>query len=137
MRVVLDTNVLVSGLLSPQGAPGRVVDLLLTGEITPLVDDRILSEYRDVLPRPKFDLPAAGISGMLEFLESECEIIPSAPVGIALPDPDDLPFLEVAISGHAESLITGNLRHFPAAIRRSLTFPIQAPAEFLRNWSSS
>jgi putative PIN family toxin of toxin-antitoxin system len=136
VRVVLDTNVLVSGLLTPVGAPGRILDLLLAGEIALLVDDRILGEYRIVLRRPKFSFPHADILSVLEFLESECELVPAAPSDSSLPDPDDLPFLEVAISGRAESLITGNLRHFPPPIRRGLAFPIQSPAEFLRAWSS-
>ncbi len=136
MRVVLDTNVLVSGLLNPVGAAGRVLDLLLAGEIALLVDDRILREYRIVLPRPKFAFPRADILSVLEFLESESELVPAAPCGLSLPDPDDLPFLEVAISGRADSLVTGNLRHFPSAIRRGLAFRIQAPAEFLKAWSS-
>ena len=134
MRVVLDTNVLVSGLLNPVGAPGRVVDLLLAGEISLLADDRVLREYRLVLPRPKFAFPRADVRAVLEFLETGSEIVPAAPSRIRLPDPDDLPFLEVAVSGGAESLITGNLRHFPPPIRRGLAFPIQAPGDFLKTW---
>jgi len=137
LRVVLDTNVLVSGLLNPVGAPGRIVDLLLAGEISLLADDRILREYRLVLPRPKFALPRADVLAVLEFLETESEIIPAAPSALRLPDPDDLPFLEVAISGSADSLVTGNLRHFPGTSRRGLGFPVQAPAEFLKAWTQT
>lgn len=52
MRIVLDTNVLVSGLLNPHGSPGRLLDHFLAGDITLLVDDRILAEYGEVLRRP-------------------------------------------------------------------------------------
>ena len=54
MRVVVDTNVIVSGILNPHGPPGRVVDALLSGNNSALHDDRILSEYREVLLRPTF-----------------------------------------------------------------------------------
>ena len=54
MRIVLDTNVLVSGLLNPDGAPGRLLDLILGGRLQILYDDRILGEYSDVLARPQF-----------------------------------------------------------------------------------
>ena len=53
MRIVLDTNVLVSGLHNPHGAPGRIVDLVLGARIHVLYDDRILAEYRDVHARPR------------------------------------------------------------------------------------
>jgi putative PIN family toxin of toxin-antitoxin system len=58
MRVVVDTNVMVSGVLNPHGPPGRIVNALLTETITVLHDDRILSEYREVLLRPTFCLSA-------------------------------------------------------------------------------
>jgi putative PIN family toxin of toxin-antitoxin system len=52
--LVLDTNVLVSALLSPFGAPGRIWDLVLAREVRLVYDDRILVEYRRVLSREKF-----------------------------------------------------------------------------------
>ena len=54
MRIVVDTNVLVSGLLSPHGPPGRMVDGIVAEELVVLFDDRILDEYRDVLGSPRF-----------------------------------------------------------------------------------
>ena len=68
MKVVLDTNVLVSGLLNPFGAPGRVVDLAVTGGLQPLHDDRILLEYGDVLRRPRFGFDERDIRALLEQL---------------------------------------------------------------------
>ena len=53
IRIVLDTNVLVAGLLSEKGPPGQIVDSILAGEIEVACDTRILAEYRDVLARPK------------------------------------------------------------------------------------
>lgn len=108
MRVVLDTNVLVSGLLNPHGAPGRVLDLLLVGGLRPLFDDRILHEYRDVLGRPKFGFDPGDVRSLLEHLRAVGHRLTAPPLAVTLPDEDDLPFLEVAAAGGARALVTGN-----------------------------
>lgn len=109
---MLDTNVLVSGLLNPHGAPGRVVDLLLEGGLTPLFDDRILHEYRDVLSRSRFGFDRADVNALLEHLVAAGEHLTAPPIAVTLPDPDDLPFLEVAAAGGASALVTGNASDF-------------------------
>lgn len=108
MKVVLDTNVLVSGLLSPYGPPGRIVDLAVTGTVHPLYDDRILQEYRDVLGRSRFGFAEADVRALLEQLTRVGLHLTAPPLPVVLPDPDDLPFLEVAAAGDAGALITGN-----------------------------
>lgn len=55
MRQVLDTNVVVSGVLMPMGPPGHLLDLVLTGEVTPVIEPRVAGEYREVLLRPRFE----------------------------------------------------------------------------------
>jgi putative PIN family toxin of toxin-antitoxin system len=135
LRIVLDTNVIVSGLLNPEGNPGRILDLFLAGEITLLADDRILAEYRAVLRRPKFGLDAADVSDFLDLLEAESERVVALPLRSKLPDESDRAFLEVALAGGAESFVTGNVRHFrPSRVGR---LPIDSPAEFVRRWSRS
>ncbi len=133
MRVVIDTNVMVSGVLNPHGPPGRILDALLSGTITVLHDDRILSEYREVLFRPNFGFARLDVETLLAFVESAGEHISAGPLSLVLPDLDDLPFLEVAISGHADALISGNLKHFKPR-RGSLPMPVLAPADFLRRY---
>lgn len=135
MRVVLDTKVLVSGLLNPEGSPGRIVDLFLAGDLTVLVDDRILNQYRRVLPRPKFAFDPADVAELMEYLEAEAILVAARPLGIVLTDPSDLPFLEVAVAGGAESLVTGNERHFTPKRGGGLV-RVDTPAEFIRRWKT-
>jgi putative PIN family toxin of toxin-antitoxin system len=113
MRIVLDTNVLVSGLLNPDGAPGRLLDLILVGELQVLYDDRILAEYSDVLERPQFSFPPDLTRAIVGYFRLSGESVTALPLPFeTLPDPDDTPFAEVTISGKADVLVTGNQRHF-------------------------
>jgi putative PIN family toxin of toxin-antitoxin system len=116
VRIVLDTNVLLSALLTPEGVPAQVLALVLAGELKLLFDERILGEYREVLSRPRFAFKATDIAEVLQQLETDGERVSAAPSELALPDPDDLAFVEVAISGRADTLVTGNARHFPPGL---------------------
>ena len=131
MKVVVDTNVLVSGLINPQGHPGRIVDLLRVGVLQVVVDDRILAEYRDVLAREAFHryFSKRDREDMLNYLDSNALHIAPRMVLPPLPDPGDTPFLEVALSEEAP-LVTGSANHFPAERRRDCE--VFGPAEFLR-----
>lgn len=134
MRIVLDTNVLVSGLLNPHGAPGRLVDLLLAGEVTLIYDDRILAEYREVLARPRFDFDPGDVEDVLELFATEGEAVTAPPLALELPDPDDLPFVEAAAVGRADALVTGNVRHYPTAVLPAGVRVVPVAA-FVREWS--
>ena len=96
MRIVLDTNVVVSAFLNPHGTPARVIDLVLSGAVIVLFDDRILAEYRDVLSRPKLRIVPVEAAFLLDLIETEGVLAPAPPLDITLPDPKDLPFVEVA-----------------------------------------
>lgn len=112
MRVVLDTNVLVAGLLNPPGPCGRLVDLVLDGVARVCVDRRILQEYEEVLRRPRFSFSPATVAEVLDYLRHSADPVAALPLPANLPDPDDLPFLEVAAAAEAV-LVTGNLRDYP------------------------
>jgi uncharacterized protein len=133
MKAVLDTNVLVSGLISASGPPGRIVDLLRTGALVCVVDDRILAEYSDVLRRPELSRYFTGTDAdhILEYLERCAERVVVDFSIDGLPDPDDAPFLEAAVASGA-FLVTGNLRHFPEQLRREAT--VEAPVHFLQRF---
>ncbi len=128
-RIVLDSNVLVSALLTPFGLPGRVLDMVLAGEIQILYDDRILAEYGEVLTREKFGFARGEVEDLLAFLKAEGELVLASPLNVELPDPDDAMFLEVAVAGRTEAIVTGNGEHFPP--NRRCGIPVLSPAEFL------
>lgn len=129
MRAVIDTNVLVSGLLSPFGPPGTIVRMIASGAIQPVVDARIIVEYRDVCARPRFGFDAEALVTVLDFIEHAAFVVAPAPLGALLPDPDDAPFLEAAIAARCP-LVTGNSAHFPARARQGVD--VLTPADWLR-----
>lgn len=129
MRVVIDINVLVSGIINPHGAPGRVLEAVLAKAVLVLHDDRILDEYQQVLRRPPFGFEQSDIDSLLDFIELNGEHVSTGDIGVILPDVTDLPFLEVAVLGHADVLITGNLKHFKARKGRHSAY-VCTPAEF-------
>jgi|PlaIllAssembly_1097288.scaffolds.fasta_scaffold206484_3 putative PIN family toxin of toxin-antitoxin system len=129
MIVVLDTNVVVSGILKPHSKAAIILRLVTDGVIQLAYDLRILSEYRDVLRRPKFSFSKETIEAFLDQVEQEGVLVLAKPLKRHLPDPDDEPFLEVALSGGAKSIVTGNKRHFPR--KNCLGVKVLSPGEFL------
>lgn len=135
-RAVFDTNVVVSGFLSPLGPPGRIVEWLRNGRLQAVLDDRIATEYREVLLRPGFQLPAEEVELVLAAIAAKAFYIEAASGQLLknLPDPDDAPFLECARIARVP-LVTGNLRHFPKLLTRDLT--VVSPAQFVASLGSS
>lgn len=129
MKVVVDTNILVSGLMSPFGAAGEVVRLLLSGALVPCLDTRILLEYREVLARPEFRIGKDEREALFSYLEATGERVSAAPLGRSLPDPDDEAFLATALAGGAACIVTYNVRHYPADCRGPIR--VLTPREFL------
>ncbi len=132
MRVVIDTNVLVSGLLSPYGASAEIVRMMVAGALDLLYDARIIYEYREVLSRPKFSFEKSNVDILVEFIEHYGIPIAAMPLSGHLPDVDDEPFLEVAISGKAECLITGNVAHYPMRSKRKMR--VLTPRQFINKY---
>ncbi len=129
MNIVLDTNVLVAGLLSPFGACGEIIRMVSSGELTLSLDARIISEYREVLIGPRFKLKEDKVAALLEYIKFRGEPVASSPLLDSLPDSDDEPFLEVALAGSALCIITGNQKHFPRQLYQEVE--IFTPSEFL------
>lgn len=129
MRIVLDTNVAVSGLLDDLPPPGRVLEMLYTGEVELLYDERIFAEYLDVLSRPKFKFGDEDISPFLTVVRLGFEVI-APPLPLTLPDATDLKFLEVAVAGGADAIVTGNLRDFKVS-EGAIDIRVVTPRQFL------
>lgn len=130
MKIVLDTNVLVSGLLTPYGSSGEIVRMVAAGILTLMYDSRIMTEYREVLYRAKFRFDKDEVDTMLAYIEYNGFIVPAKPLIEHLPDRDDEPFLEAAIAGKASSLITGNRSHVPQELRNGIN--VFSPSEFIK-----
>jgi len=129
VKVVVDTNVLMAGLLSPFGPPGEIVRMIASGAVCVCIDARILTEYADVLSRAKFHFETEHVQALLEQIRMDGLSVAGTPLASRLPDPTDEPFLETAIAGDAACVITGNSKHFPATKRQGMA--VLSPAEFL------
>lgn len=114
MIIVLDTNVLVSALLKPKSHPAYVLNAILNEKVTLLFDNRILEEYKRVLLRPRFGFSEETVEPLLDYLESEGQFVVANYSGRLFEDDEDKKFYEVAVTGNADYLITGNIRHFPS-----------------------
>lgn len=125
---VYDTNILVSGLLSkrPDSAVVLTLDALLNQEVTPLYNQEILDEYRDVLHREKFKLPKELVDSVVNQIEKDGLLADRVHADEVFTDPDDVVFYEVALSKEDAFLVTGNTKHFP---KKPI---VVSPAEFLK-----
>lgn len=132
MLVVIDTNILVSALWSRDGAPARVVGLVLSGHLIPCYDHRIMLEYRQVLQRPKFRFRLAEVNALLDWIKLAGRSVVPSPVEAPFVDEADRKFYEVAKYCSAV-LITGNLKHYPS------DDTVMSVADFLeqRRWTET
>ena len=135
MKIVLDTNVLVSGLLTPFGASGEIVRMVSAGFLVLYYDSRILLEHQEVLHRPKFQFNKEHIDLLITYIKKNGQVIPAGPLKNRLPDPDDEPFLEVAVAGSVECFITTNTAHYPTQFREGIQ--VLSPSEFIHYYRNS
>ncbi len=131
---VIDTNVVISGLLSPNGPPGRLIDALLAQRLMVVVDDRILHEYREVLARAKFRFDPDRVNTFLRIMAFQIPVSAFPVPGLKASDPDNTIFLEVAAASEGKTLVTGNTKHFPSVSRKTVRVvtPAEAWSEFAR-----
>ena len=114
---VIDTNVLVSALLSrnDDAATVQVLNMVLSGEIIPVYSKTITKEYRLVLSRKRFGFPGDLIEHLVLAIERFGILVDPQSTGIILPDMNDLPFYEAVLEKREDNayLVTGNTKHFP------------------------
>ena len=128
MRVVLDSNVVVSACLSPQGASATIVELALLGYFSLCVSEEVLTEYKEVLARPKFSRQLERIKTVLEGIGEISEMtVPHQRLTLS-PDEEDNRLLECALAAKVDFLVTGNRKHFPEHVGNA---QIVSPREFL------
>jgi putative PIN family toxin of toxin-antitoxin system len=128
LRVVLDTNVLVSGLAYPASVPGRIVGAWRQGGLDVVLSRYILDETARVLPRlSRIQLSASDIRDLTESLMFLADIVePAAGHEAALRDPADQPVLATLLASQADYLVTGD-KHLLVLEER---YPIVSPAAF-------
>ena len=113
IRVVIDTNILVSALLQPEGLPAAVLMLALSGEVQLCVSNAVFAEYDEVIRRPHLKRPPDVIEDTLRSIRKLGHWVKPAIRVEACTDADDNGFLECAQAAEADYLVTGNQRHFP------------------------
>jgi uncharacterized protein len=113
MRVVLDTNILISACWKPGGNEANVVALAQSGKLIPCVSPAIEAEYRDVATRKKFAKHLPCLEQAMAQLLAAAESFEPIETCTACSDPDDNLLLDCALAAGARYVVTGNLRHFP------------------------
>jgi putative PIN family toxin of toxin-antitoxin system len=124
-RVVLDTNVIISALLTPDGNPAHILGLVVKRECQICYDSRIVAEYFAVIKRPCFHFDLPKVNRLLDILLARGISVVAEASDIALPDETDRKFYEVALTCDAW-LITGNSKHYPKVPH------ILSPSDYLK-----
>ena len=131
MRVVLDTNVIISGLLFPGGPPDRIVRAVLAGGLANATSPDLLAELQKVLKK-KFSLPENRLAGMMMLLSDASEIVyPLERIEVIRADPPDNRVLECAVTSRADAIVTGDTKHL-LKMKSYRGIPILSPVDFIR-----
>lgn len=129
MNIVLDTNVLVSGIINQDGFPAKLLNMVMNGKLIINADARIHLEYNRVLKSPKFLFPEDHVESLLKFLSDESRLVLPNPLLITLIDSSDRPFVEISLQEDIP-LITGNKKHFNGIEKLKL----YSPKEFFESF---
>lgn len=128
IRVVVDTNVVVSANLLDEGLPASILDLAARKKVIMIVSPAILAEYEEVLRRPRFKLAPSRITAALDLIHKTSVIVrPDRSLSISRHEPDNR-FYECAEAGDADYIVTGNTKHFPVHHEKT---KIVTPSEFI------
>lgn len=113
LRVVIDTNVLISAALKPSGRQALVMELVALRAVEMFISEPILAEYREVFSRPKFSrIDRKDVSRLLAMIESEATTVtPTEQLANSRHDSDNR-FYECADAAAADYIVTGNNKHF-------------------------
>jgi putative PIN family toxin of toxin-antitoxin system len=132
-RIVLDCNVFVSALLSPEGAPARILDRWADEDFDLIVSPLLLAELEDVLRRPKFHalIDGAHVDALLTGLIEDAVLVgdPSPRPGLT-PDPGDDYLVALALEADAQCIVSGDV-HLTQLVDPSP--PVLTPREFVES----
>ncbi len=128
LRLVIDTNIIISAALKPDGLQRTVLLLAITKPARLYVSDAILDEYRDALARPELKIRRGLRQQLLQLIKSRSHLVRTvSPLEVSI-DPGDDKFLECADAARADYLVTGNARHFPRFWKRT---KVITPRDFI------
>jgi putative PIN family toxin of toxin-antitoxin system len=128
LRLVVDTNVLVSAALKPEGLQRTVFLIAITRPARLYISQPILREYADVLARPELKIRKGARQQFLQLIKNRGTlVVPRYDLAVTS-DPDDNMFIECADAARADYLITGNLKHFPGFWKGT---KVISPREFI------
>jgi putative PIN family toxin of toxin-antitoxin system len=113
LRLVIDTNVVVSAALKPEGLQRTVLLLAMTKSVRWYVSEAIVAEYALVLARPELKIRRSSRQQLLQLTKNHARVVVPSRMAQITSDPDDNIFVECADAAHADYLVTGNQRHFP------------------------
>jgi uncharacterized protein len=113
IRAVIDTNVLVSALISPSGNEALLLLAVKQGLVRPCFSAAALKEYSEVLARPKFAFSLDEITALIDLLKRQGDLLHPAPLSGISPDPKDDKFLACALAAKSDFVVTGNKKDFP------------------------
>jgi len=134
IRVVVDTNVIVSALLHSGSLPEAVLNLAFSSNIRWIASEPILAEYEEVLQRPRLAINSAKAADAITKIRACVSLVaPSLRIN-ATSDPDDNIFLECAQAGDADYIVTGNTRHFPKTWQNT---KVVTPRELIDSWTAA
>ena len=119
LRLVIDTNIVVSAALKPDGLQRTVLLLAITKPARMYVSEAILAEYRLILARPELRIRKGLRQQLLGLITRQSHLVKLGRSFRATVDPDDNKFIECADVARADYLLTGNQRHFPKFWKRT------------------
>ena len=134
IRVVLDANVIISGLLSRDGPPGKILDYFLEDQIKVFITLEILDELKRVLKYPRIQkrLDQKDIELLLNLIKTHAEcVVLIGNLAVISRDPSDNKYVECALKANVDYLVTGNMEHFTEAATDLLKDRIISLREFL------
>jgi putative PIN family toxin of toxin-antitoxin system len=134
MRVVCDTNVLISGILFG-GKPRELLRLCSSGKVTNFTSPALLKEVEAVLIRPKFGLNEEQVYGIIRLFRDTFSLVrPEISFSVITADPDDNRILEAASAAQAEAIISGDTHLLDPGQWNGI--PVFTPAAFLMEYFS-